>query len=69
MIKSNIKHILVRFYLRNSNLIRKINEFGDIINSLFVVRTHLRFKFVQIWPMAVIWFKKFGSKFSVFWTN
>jgi len=40
IIKSNIKHILVRFYLRNSNLIRKINKFGDIINSLFVVRTH-----------------------------
>ena len=41
--KSNVKHnyvFLVRFYLRNSNLFRKINEFGDIIKSRFVVTTH-----------------------------
>ena len=37
IIKSNIKHILVKFYLRNSNLIRKINELRDIINSLFLL--------------------------------
>jgi len=55
IIKSNIKHLLVRFYLRDSVLIRKINEFGDIINSFVVARTHLRFNFVQRWPMAVIW--------------
>jgi len=36
IIKSNIYHILfVRFYLRNSNLIPKISELCNIVNSFF----------------------------------